>query len=240
MSDISIFTAVNYNDNVKNSPEMGWCAKQLDSWTFPLCGSKVEVIEFDKDNRSGLKVAQFHQKNTKSNCLDVAFRVLLLLTVIFPLVVVITRAVIRSNISFKKIDNSVPAPIPGPDIYKKIISKPNLCKIQLQESDAGKEIRVPVGESFSVELKHSYSYGHNPWEIVQLPSFVNETDKYVNHLHPSVRIPGAANDYMYIFTPTCLGKGEIIMWMPRLGNSAAMPPSGLNDWTLKRFTIIAE
>jgi len=112
MSSVSIFTSVKYNNNLENPPVTGWCAKQLDRWAFPFFGSKIEVIKFDENNASDLKVARYQEDKTSSSILGLVVRILLLATVIFPLIVLIARANIRHNIEFKKIEQSKDVPSP--------------------------------------------------------------------------------------------------------------------------------
>lgn len=229
MSDISIFTAVKYNNNLENPPVKGWCAKQLDNWTFPLFGSKIEIIQFDKDNASDLKIARYQENTTKPKILVVAFHILLLVTVIFPLIVLISRAIIRHNIAFKKIEP--PNVLPTPPL--KTTSKTNQCNIRLLEGDTGKEIRVPVGKPFSIELWHSVTTGHNPWKISQIPSFINYLDQCINYLNHPPGTCGGGNDYVFIFEPKSAGRGDIVMQLPCLGLDDSRNVE-------KKFTFIAE
>lgn len=213
MSEISLFTSVTYHNQIENPPVTGWCAKQLDHWTFPFFGSKIEVIEFD-----GNKVARYREDTTKSNLLEVACRILLFATVVFSLIVLIARAILRQNIEFKKFE----PPKPKPEV-------PSLRAIQ-----SNQENQVPVGKPFSIELWHSWTTGHKPWEISQLPSFIKHLNKHVKSQNPppDPDICGSGTDHVFVFEPKEPGRGDIVMRLPDLSGSDARTVE-------ERFTIIA-
>lgn len=218
MSDISIFTAVKYNNDLENPPVTGWCAQQLDNWTFPLFGSEIEVIEFNKD--SDLQVARYQENTPESNALAVAFRIVLFLTVIFPLIVLIARAVMRHNIEFKKIEPTpLPSPPPSPPHTSPKID-PATIHLHLLEEDAGKEIRVPVGKAFSISLFRTPSSGHQRWEISQMPSFIHPLAKYIKDREYTSDfgngryLVGNGDDYVFVFEPKESGRGTIVMKLP--------------------------
>lgn len=224
---VSLFTAVEYNCKL-TPPVTSWCAKQLDNWTFPVFGSKVEVIKFHKDTASERIVARYQENNTpKSNCLAVAFDIFLLGTIIFPVIVLILRAIIRHNIEFKKHQPPTDSLDPFP---RTTVTKPNECFMCLKEKDAGKEMRVPVGKTISITLWHSVTTGHQPWKVAQLPSFIKQLDAYTNDQYHPPEWCGGGNDRLFIFQPQESGRGEIVMEMPGFNATRT---------EVKRFTIIS-
>jgi hypothetical protein len=216
MSEITLFTSVKYNSHIENPPVTGWLAKQLDNWTFPFFGSKIEVIEFDK-------VARYREDTTKSNCLTVALRILLFVTILFPLIVLIARTIIRRNIEYKKFEGPKVSP---PKIKQDIL--------RLSGKHAGKEIQVPAGKPFSIELFYSITTGHRPWKISQIPSFINHLDHYIDYRNNPPDICGGGDDYVFVFEPKKPGRGDIVMQLPDLGGNP--DPSYTVE---ERFTIVA-
>lgn len=173
------------------------------------------------------KLFYLSRNTTKSNILAVIFRIALFVTIIFPLIVLIARAIIRRNIQFKKIESpkvSLPTPL-------KTAPKINQSNIRLLKDDAGKEIRVPVGKSFSIELWHSPSTGHHSWKIFQIPSFINQLDQHVSDQNQSPGFDGGGNDYVFVFEPKVSGRGDIVMQLP-----CSFDASRTEE---KKFTIIA-
>lgn len=87
--------------------------------------------------------------------------------------------------------------------------------IRLLEKHAGKEIRVPVGKSFAIQLWHSDSTGYNPWCISQIPSFITPiASQCIDRGHYSPDICGDGDDYEFTFEPNEPGKGNIVMQLP--------------------------
>lgn len=114
-----------------------------------------------------------------------------------------------------------------PDIFK------HQGSIHLLEEQADKEIRMPVGKSFSIELSHSFTTGHFPWEISQLPSFINQSEQHVYHRTYPRGICGGGNDHVFVFETKEPGRGNIVMQLPDLNRAGHR--------TVERiFTIIAE
>jgi hypothetical protein len=218
MSEISLFTAVKYNNYCKNAPATGWCTKQLEKWSFPLFGSKIEVIEF-----TGNKVARYLWKAPNSNILRVALRIVLFATIVFPLIVLFVRAIIRRNIEFKKIEAPKVTPKTKPDI------------LSFRAIHSHKENQVEVGKPFSIALWHSWTTGHRPWKIAEIPSFIHHSDQYVkgNNQHSDPDICGGKNDHVFVFEPLESGRGDIVMRLPDLSGSDARTLE-------KRFTIVAQ
>lgn len=118
---------------------------------------------------------------------------------------------------------------PSPPI--KTPPKTNKGNIRLLEKDANKEIRVPIGNPFSIELFYSPSTGHHSWEISQIPSFINLVDKYVNYQDHDPDCCGDGDDYGFVFEPKTSGTGSIIMKMPCFDERRTVE---------KTFTIIAK
>lgn len=111
----------------------------------------------------------------------------------------------------------------------------NFCKTVLMEGAAGSKIRVSVNEPFSIELSHSASTGHRPWEIIQSPAFITimKEKNYSSPDHQGEDFPpeGSGHTYGYVFKPTEAGEGEIIMKLPCSFDDKRSVE--------KRFTIIA-
>ena len=103
------------------------------------------------------------------------------------------------------------------DISSSSVKKPlgiNKGSLQLGEKDAGKEIRISIGQRFSVELWHSSSTGHEPWIVSQAPSFIDSSDKYVNYQNHAPGLCGGGDGYGFVFESKAPGKGSITMKLP--------------------------
>ncbi len=89
-------------------------------------------------------------------------------------------------------------------------------KIPVLKKSAGREIPVPVGKPFAIELWHSPSTGHSPWEISKIPSFITPSSQYrkLRHYWGKFPPPGNGDDYGFVFEPKEAGKGTIVMRLP--------------------------
>ena len=137
------------------------------------------------------------------------------------------------DFSKKKDDGTkIESPNIPPSPPLKTPSKINKGNVQLLEEDANKEIRVPIGKPFSIELWHSPTTGHSSWKISQVPSFINQVASYVNDQDHPPDFCGGGDNYGFVFEPKEPGMGSIIMKLPcSFDESRAVE---------KTFTITAE
>jgi len=211
MSSISLFTAVEYNSSLGDPNTRGWCTRQLDSWTFPFLGKKIEVVKFDTYDRYKSKVdrnvAHYTEKTIESRFLETALRAILLATVIFPSIVLITRAIIRRNTRFTKVVDSTPAPAPAP-------ARSSLKKEELNKDvpllSEHEDNKVSVGKPFSIKLS---AFCMENWNISPLPTFIQEQDQLI--LLDITGDPDACSgriDSMFTFVAKEPGTGSIEAW----------------------------
>lgn len=107
-------------------------------------------------------------------------------------------------------------------------------EVHLRKEQSGKEISVPVGKPFAIELQWSPSTGYSRWEMSELPSFLTQQEELSGDTHANQREPdwvGGGFWAVFVIVPTKAGKGDITLKMP-------WPYSSGNDET-HTFTINA-